>query len=253
MSKKTEAGSAKSKLSDILKNKLLQKTQKKKSVAQAYRDLLDKKQAAPATAKPKKVEMPADSVKLSPAATVSMPQVSKGKKGQSGKSPRESIKSRIASAIAIKQLVAKSAEMYFNVDNPMTFNFIGSEVEKLMEKLIKDMGVKTEKVIDAKLEGKHVSSAKIFESLAVMIALDPLIGGSKRNKKARAKYATKVKDLKTKLQMLGFDLDDGYLMETALTQGEDFLNMLKDMQREVNNRLSGIQEFEQIMGVGSVI
>ncbi|MFA5927928.1 MAG: hypothetical protein WC838_01325 [Candidatus Margulisiibacteriota bacterium] len=228
--------------------------QKKTSVLQAYQNVMKTKQNIPVEQRLQRIELPTDQVNIS-ASTIAASSMTKAQPGQKGQqsSRGQTAKQKMASAVAIKQLVAKSAEMYFNIDNQLTFNFVSSEVEKLMSRLIGELGVKTEKAMDAKLEGKNLSRAKIFESISVMIAVESLIGGGPRNKKARGKYQAKLQELKTKMELLGYTIDDEHMTDSALEQGENFMGILKDMQRDISNRLESISQFEKLSGSGKVI
>jgi hypothetical protein len=221
----------------------------KKSLLAAYKEILQqqKSQQPQASAQIKKIEMALDQVSLSseyrtPVSAPLAPEkpVPPNKQSQMAKG------GKMASMVATKKLIAKSAEMYFNIDNPLTFNHLSMDVEKMMEDLMKKMGVANEKVMDAKLEGKHITTARVFESLAVMIVAEPLIGGG-RNKKTKRSYQTKLKDFKAKLSLLGFDLDDRHLSESAMACGQDFIDMLKDRLREVDMRLTNLLEYQEGM------
>jgi hypothetical protein len=226
----------------------MERTQQSLSLMKAYQALLQKKDKAPEMQKQEQTSrMPADSVQISPdAATMQNPQTKAANKEQQ-QGGFKTLKEKLASMMALKQLVAKSAELFFNIDNKMTFNFISQEVEQMMQKLVNDYGIETEKVMDAKLEGKHISQAKIFESVCVMIALAPLIGAKSKKSKVRANFEVKIEELKNKLAMLGYDVgDEEYMVESARAQAEKFLEMLNERMETIDMRLACIKELEEL-------
>jgi len=248
-------------LQDLSKQRELKTPSKKKSLLQAYKDALNRKKQAQAAKQAAETQKQNISIPTTDSVTISKQNeqgkqapkkaavvTKKAKVGDKPKAP-----SRVNTMIAIKKLVARAAEAYYNIDSPLTFNHLNLEVEQLIDKLINDMGIKTEKVMDAKIEGKNISTAKIFESLAVMIAVEKLIAGGRRNKKARRSFETKTNDLRKKLSLLGFDLAEDHLTESALTFGEDFLSLLQDKLNDVNLRLDYIKQIEGLVQEGSLI
>jgi len=148
--------------------------------------------------------------------------------------------------MAREKVLKLSTELYFNVENRLTYFNLAGQLEGLIEKLSEEHGVPVADLMDAKLEGKRLATSRIFETLAIMLALESVLAGGKRNKKARNSFLAKTGQFRTKLNLLGYDLDNSRLNADILEKGTDFLNLLKDNERDINNRLKVLDQFQKV-------
>lgn len=216
---------------------------KAQQIFQNYQAMLNKKEEAPAKKEiDTKAYLGKDLVMISPDARQTEAASKSNKEEQQQKF--QSFKNRMAIKIGLKQLIAKSSELYFYIDNTMTFDFLNKEVDSLVDKLINKLKAKASDVMAAKLDGKNIARVKVFETLAIMTALEPLLRGKKKNKKVQAKFEVKMAEMKTKLSMLGYEINEEDLVDSALLQGNDFLDTLKEKLKDVDQRLSWLGELK---------
>lgn len=183
-----------------------------------------------------------DSVQISKApavASIAAPTISKTQL-------KKLIMPKAKQRLATEKVLKLSTELYFNIDNRLTYFNLSGQLENMIDTLAKSHGVPVGDLMDAKLQGKQLASARIIETLTIMLALESVLGGGKRNKKAKASFNSKTSQFRTKLELIGFDLEDSRLNEDILEKGNDVLNLLKDNERDINNRLAVLDQFQKV-------
>ena len=221
-----------------------QKTVVKQSVLEMVRGLVKKRLGDKVLKQSTTLKsgLGADSVSITPPAVSAAPVVQKPAISKLEKTKR-SVLSGAKKRIAKETILKLSTELYFNIDNRLTFAHLTTKFEDKMRKLHEEHDVPIEELMDAKLEGKHKACAKMFETLCIMLSLENLLAGGRKNKKGKRKFAAKTNQFRTKLKLLGYDMDEKSLNESVIEKGRDFLSLIEDKKREVDSRLEVLDEF----------